>query len=123
MRRRRDSRRLEVLDTRSSAPEFYYNCKPPSRTHTMSSDVFDVQAFKAREQERATLKTVLDPILSDIQRAEEAMSRLGICDDRGRRHLAQARVEILHVLADAQDKATSESERWHRMIAQSQQKY
>jgi len=82
----------------------------------MDTPVFDGAAFKVREQERDALKRALDPILAEIQRAEEATSRLAIIDDRDRRHLAQARVEILHVLANVQDRATTHTERLHRAM-------
>ena len=82
------------------------------------SEIFDIKAFKVREKERAALKMALDPILSDILHAEESLSRITIFDDRARRHLGQARMELLHILADAQDVATSDSEKQLRMLAE-----
>ena len=86
------------------------------------SDIFDTEAFKARENERDALRRALDPILSDILHAEESLSRIAIFDDRARRHLGQARVEILHILADAQDAAMSKSEQRLRMMVELSEK-
>lgn len=82
------------------------------------TDVFgenDRAAFRIREQERAEIRSMIEPILAAIADAEAKLSNFSVFQIEERHGLASARLELLGALRSIEKAAKVQSEGFLRV--------